>query len=79
MLQTARFYPSMRLPTATTDCGILSASDGLLDGNYSTWLCFSPNHQRYYTLLVCGFPSEISAIYWLKVAFFDEEQLPRAT
>ena len=79
MLQTAHFCPSVWLPTATTDCGILSVSDGLLDCNYSTWPCFSPYHQHYYTLLVCGFPTETLATYWLKVAHFDEVQLPCAT
>lgn len=79
MLQTARFRHSMRLPAATTDCGIMSVSDGLLDCNYSTRPCFSPYHQRYYTLLVCGFPTETLATYWLKVAHFDEVHLPQAT
>lgn len=72
VLQTARFRPSVWLPVATTDCGILSASDGLLGCNYSTRPCFSPCHQHYYTLLVCGFPTETLATYWLKVARFDE-------
>lgn len=70
LLQTAHFRSSVRLPTATTDCGILSVGDGLLDCNYSTWPCSSPYHQRHYTLLVCGFPSETLATYWLKVAQF---------
>lgn len=70
MLQTAHSRSSMRLPTATTDCGILSVGDGLLDCNYSTRPCFCPYHQRCSTLLVCGFPSEALATYWLKVAHF---------
>lgn len=74
MLQTACFHPSVWLPTATTNCGILSFSDGLSDCNYSIWLCFSPCHHSYCTLLVCGFPAETLATYWLEVAHFNEVQ-----
>lgn len=56
--------------------GILSVSVGLLDCNYSTRPCFFPSHQRYYTLLVCGFPTETLATYRLKVAHFDEVHVP---
>lgn len=79
MLQTACFCPSMWLPAATANRGILSVGDGLLDCNYSTWLCFSPYHQPYHTLLVCGFPTETLATYWLKVVHFNEVRLLHAT